>query len=172
MKLDAIMEKEEKKPGTYVGAKFTPSTVARLKHFAKKHEIPNYLDSDKYHSTIIYSRKHVPDLSIEEKLVEKWIGKPDKLELFETGNGSKALVMLYVCDEQTKLHHHIRSTTCATHDYPEYKVHVTLSYDIEDYDQDKLEELPLHTIGDLEIHLLYTEELSTDWAASTIRKKD
>jgi hypothetical protein len=170
MKLENIFEKVEKKPGTYVGAKFTPQTVARLKKFGRDNNIPNHLEKDKYHSTIIHSKKHVPEMEAHLIMKDKWIGKPDKLEIFDTTGGARALVLRYLCEEQHKLHHHIMSHTEATYDYPEYKIHVTLSYDIQDFEEERLEELLLHKIGDLIIHKLYTQDLVEDWAAATIKK--
>jgi hypothetical protein len=172
MKLETLIEREGQKPGTYVGGKFDRKTVARLKKFAKDHNIPNYLESDKYHTTIIYSRKHIPDLDISNSLKDNWIGKPEKLEIFSTTGGGKALVLRYSCDEQKKLHQHIMDTTVATYDHPEYKIHVTLSYDIGDYDEDKLDNLPLDKLGELIIDKIYKEELNLDWASGTIKKKD
>lgn len=171
MKLIDLLEKEDKK-GTYVGAKFTNATVARLKKFSEKNNIPNYLSSDKYHTTIIYSKKYVPDLKIESKLEKQWKGKPEKLEIFKTQQGWKALVLIYECKQQTDKHESIMDSTDATYDYPEYKVHVTLSYNIEDYDEEKLKDLSLESIGEIVIDRLYQEDLNLNWAEKTVKDKD
>lgn len=169
MKLVEITEAKEK-PGTYVGAKFSTATLARLKKFIDRHDIPNGLTKTDMHTTIIYSRKHVPDLDVAGKLKPRWVGKPEKLEVFKTRSGLNALVLRYSCPEQAAKHKHIMDSTDATYDFPKYKVHLTLSYDIGDYDTDKLKDMSLESIGDIIITELYEEELNLDWNAKATKK--
>lgn len=161
MKLMKLMEKKER-TGTYMAVTFTSDTDARLRHFVKKFKIPNGLTKD-YHSTVIYSRTHVPGLEAQGKLKKKWVGKPTGFEIFETKDGPDALVLLYDCKEQTERHEHIMDTTDATYDYPEYNIHITLSYDIGDTDPKELLKLPVDSIGDIIIDDEYVEEFEVDW---------
>lgn len=171
MKLTQLFEqKEENKKGTYVGAKFSIETKVHIKKFIKEHDIPNGLTSKDMHTTLIYSRKHLDKVKGIGELKEPWIGKPKKLEIFKTQNGWKALVLRYECKEQVDFHENVMHTTDATYDYPEYKTHLTLSYNIEDMDEDKLLDLDVSSIGDIEIVKLYQEDLNLDWAEKTVKK--
>lgn len=172
MKLTDLLLEKKAQPGTYIGAKFTSDTVARLKKFVKDNDIPNGLKAADFHTTIIYSRVHVDDLEAQGKLKDKWVGKPVELDIFKTQNGWKALVLRYSCKEQEKRHKDIMDSTNATYDYPEYKVHLTLSYNIEDRDEEELKKLSLDSIGDIIIASEYKEDLNLDFAEKTVKKKD
>lgn len=163
MKLtNLVEEKKEKRTGTYSAVTFTSDTDARIRRFVKKNEIPNGLTTE-YHSTVIYSRKEVPELKALGKFKKKWIGKPTGLKVFETHDGPEALVLIYDCKEQKERHEHIMDTTDATYDYPNYDMHVTLSYDIGDADKKELLKLPIEQIGDIIIDNEYVEPFEVDW---------
>jgi len=60
MKLTEITDNEDK-PGTYAGVRFGANTLATVERFIEEHEIPNALEVKDFHSTLLFSRKHLPN---------------------------------------------------------------------------------------------------------------
>lgn len=159
---DIIVLSEDKNEGTYVGAKFSDDTVKKLKKLAKDLKIDNYVGSDKLHTTIIYSRKKFPDnFKAQGDLTPMWKGVPETLEIFPTRNNKNALVLRYSCKQQLERHEQLMNKYKATYDWPEYKIHLTLSYDCGDYDANSID--ITNYIDEIEISTEYTEELKLDW---------
>lgn len=163
MKLGDIMEekKEQEGKGTYVGVKFSKDTKDRLKEYMKKNDIPNPLPRDKMHTTVIYSRKRADDIKPHGKIDPPWIGKPESMEIFKTRDENNALVLRYKCKKLSDRHQYIMDKHDTTYDWPEFKIHVTLSYDCGDIDLDSLSDVK--DIGDIEIVEEYKEDLELDW---------
>lgn len=116
--------------GTYISAKLTKKSQQVLDKFVSDHNIPNAADPKQYHSTIIYSRKGVPDAkSYKFKLPFK--AKVKEWKKFDTqlGKSGKCLVAIMESPELEKAHKDIRKEYGATHDYPDFHPHVTVSYD-------------------------------------------
>lgn len=114
--------------GTYVSVELEAASKKELDKWVTDNKIPNAADPDQYHTTVIYSRKGVPDvknydlnLPIEAH-ISGW-------KIFPTQNGKKCLVAIIDSPELEKHHKTIRSKFGATHDYPDYHPHVTVSYD-------------------------------------------
>lgn len=129
--------------GTYASVTLSKESQKALDDWVTKNEIPNATDPSTYHSTLIYSRKGVPeakdykvDLPIKAK-ISKW-------SIFKTQQGKDALVAIMDSPVLTQHHKNLRSQYGATHDFPEYHPHVTISYD---YGSD----VPPKKIPDLEL---------------------
>jgi hypothetical protein len=165
MKLTEIAQPTEQ-PGTYAGVHFSDATKGALSEFAKKNKIPKALGKEHYHTTLLYSRKHLPNYKPMGKYdspmkgvaqeFEVWPAEPD-----ENGKVKNCLVLKYSCPELYQRHHKLMLQHGATYDYDEYKPHVTLSYDVGKFDISKL---PTFS-GNLEIVEEYHEDLQTSgWA--------
>lgn len=158
---------EATKKGTYAGVRFSDDTVKMLRKFAKDHKIPNRVPHKKFHSTVLFSRKYLPDYKPAGEYEEALVGKPTKFELWpsqpdEDGNVSQCLVLCYKCPELEARHKELMNKHEATYDFPQYKTHVTLSYNVgDDFDLDKLK---VSDIDDLQIANEYSEELNLTWA--------
>lgn len=169
MKLrDILMEQQER--GTYAGVKFSPDTVARIKAYIKDNNIPNPLRSEKFHTTLVYSRKYIPEYEPAGKYPEPMIGTPVRLDVWKTkptdgSEPSNCLVMEYDCPELTARHEELMAEHGATHDYPEYRTHVSLSYSIGDLDYKTLPDI-IEGIGPIEIVEEYGEDLDLNWAVN------
>jgi hypothetical protein len=165
VKLETLSEalKESPTRGTYVAVNFSKDTAKRIKAFIKKYNIPNPLATNKLHTTIIYSRKYLPEFKTQGKLDEPWVGKPSKLEIFKSREGNNCLVVLFTCKEAVARHKEIMKDHEATYGFPEFKTHFTLSYDSGDFDPDSIKNLK-DELGDIEIVEEYTEDLNLDWA--------
>lgn len=161
--MDLFEKKSEPVKGTYAAVKFSKDTMDNIKDFVDKHNIPNPLPSDKYHTTLIYSRKYLPDFKSKGKYDEPLIGKPEKLEIFETQDKKNALVLRYECKDLTDRHNEIMDEHKATYDFPEYKIHITLSYDCGDFDPKSIKDIE-DEIKPIEIVEEYDDELKLDWA--------
>lgn len=170
MKVSELIMETPKK-GTYAAVNFSDKTKKAVQNYIDKNDIPNPLNSDKFHTTLLYSRKHLPDYEpkgeYEESLVgtptgfEKWPSQPD-----EDGNVSMCLVLKFDCPELTQRHHDLMDEHQATFDYPEYKTHITLSYNVGDLQCADLPDFP----ENLEIVGEYGDDLNLNWAKENTKK--
>ena len=157
--------------GTYIAAKFSKKSKDLLKKLATDLEVPNILPREKMHVTIVYSKKAFTNFDIHGKLEKPWKAKVKDLEIFKTQTGKSALVLRLDCQDLTDRHNYFEKEHGATYDYPEYKIHVTLSYDVgDDWKIPKTE--PSETVPELELDEEYYEALSLDWAGKDKDKKD
>lgn len=164
MKVIEIIEEKKTPDGTFAGVRFDEETKKALDEFIKDNDIPNPIDLNKVHSTLLYSKKYLPDYKAAGKLDEPWEGEFKHFSIFgstpeDGGEASKCLVMEYSCPEQTARFDELMEKHKATYDFDEYKPHVTLSYDVGGLDEKKL---PKFKKG-LRIVEEYQEDLSLDW---------
>ncbi len=150
--------------GSYFGAKPTKETTAAMREFMGDHHIPNPLEDDKLHATVVYSRAFCGARPLG-KLNPKWKGKFTEFDMFPTSprineaKSSKCLVMKFECPEMFERHHYLRKHHGATHDFPDFKPHMTLSYDVGDFDHLNLP----HYDGPHEFEEEYSEPLDLSW---------
>jgi len=172
MKLKDLMEQSKKK-GTYAGVRFDTETNRALHKYMTENKIPTSVRPDKLHTTLLYSRKHLPNYKPAGKIQPPMTGNPTGLDVWETqGENSaktKCLIFQYDCPELVTRHKSLMKEHEATFDYPEFKPHVTLSYDIGDMDIDKLPNID--EIGPLNLVEEYGEDLDLDWAQNKGVKK-
>lgn len=165
MKLTDIFEQKEEKPGTYAGVRFSPASVKALRKYAKDNGVPNRLPHENFHTTLLHSRKHLPDYEpagdydspLKGKVtgIEIWQSRPD-----DDGNTKNCLVLKYDCPELVARHEELMDEHNATYDFDEYKPHVTLSYDTGDFNSKDLPKFE----DELEIVSEYKEDLKDSWA--------
>lgn len=159
---------ESVKQGTYAGVRFSQDTKDAVNKFLKDNNIPKPVNVEKLHTTLLYSRKHLPNYKPAGKLEAPLVGTPDELVVWKTqgDNGqeqSNCLVMKYTCPKLVQRHKDLMEEHDATFDYAEYNPHITLSYDIGDLDITKLQDVK-KTIRSVDIVEEYAESLSLDWA--------
>jgi 2'-5' RNA ligase len=166
MKLSEILtefKRSEAPEGVYVGLHFDQETRDKVKKFLDDNKIPNPIDVNKLHTTVLYSRKPVDNLQPMGQLDPAMCLKCKELEVFPTQDGKRALVMRVENDQLVKRHNEFIGMG-GTSDYPEFKPHVTLSYDIgKDYDHSHLSVDELDSINAVEE---YSEPLKLDWSKS------
>ena len=138
---DILLEvkKNETHPdGTYISVVLSKKSQDELDNWVSNHNISNPSDPKEYQSTVVYSRGGVPkartyDLGLPiEASIKEW-------KLFDTQTGAKCLVGVVDSKELTAHHKAIREKFGASHDFPEYHPHITVSYD---YKGEILKELP------------------------------
>ena len=115
--------------GTFVAWTVDDETDECLNEWLDDNGFPR-LDID-FHSTIAYSRRKVlPDIA-------KGDIEPIEVEDFEfdfLGEEHNVLVLRFDCEEMKERHEFLKSEHGATHDFPTYKSHVTLCYDVNEID--------------------------------------
>lgn len=169
MKLHELKEALKKK-GTYAGVRFCDNTKDAIQTYMDENNIPNMLDKEKLHSTLLYSRKHCPNYTPAGDT--SMTGYPDEFVVWNTqapagkeGETSRCLVLKYHCPELEKRHADLRAEHGATHDYPDYTPHITLSYDIGDTDVEQLPDISKF-LSQINIVHEYGEDLDLDWASA------
>ena len=125
---EKYLGKKQHADGTYVSAQLDKASTDDLFAWVKENKIPNPYDPNEYHVTIVYSRKGIPevenykfDLPIKCEI--------SSFEIFTTQSNTQCLVAKLSSECLTSIHNDIRKKYGATHDFPSYKPHVTLSYD-------------------------------------------
>lgn len=145
------MKKLKQLNDTYVACRFTDETVDGLVELQRLIDVPNPVPAHELHTTIVSSREYVP-FPLERGNVllatEAW------LETWETQSGN-ALVLRFDSDY---LQDRFDVAMClgATYDFPDYKPHITLSYDVGSCIFTK-EKIQIEIIRDLE----YQESLDS-----------
>jgi len=172
MILEELFESEEKPPGTYAAAIFDKDSQKIVADYIRKNEIPNSTKPTKIHCTIIYSREHIPNFKITKNYDTPLKCVPNGLVVWKTqpdddGNTKNCLVLKLKCPEIVKRHEELmQKYPMATYDYPEFKVHMTLSYDIDDMTKDDFPDFDeeLYLSGEI------TSPLDTVWAKKNTKK--
>lgn len=155
---------EQATKGTYAGVRFDTETKRALHKYIKENKIPNSIRADKAHTTLLYSRKHLPNYKPAGKI--NMTGNPTGLTVWNSqgtnGPKTKCLILKYDCPALAARHKALMKEHDATYDFPQYKTHVTLSYDIGELDVNKLPDPS--EIGPLKIVEEYGEDLDLNWA--------
>lgn len=170
MKLSEIILTEAEQKGTYAAVRFDAETVQKLTDYIKDNEIPNGVLPAKMHCTLLYSRTHCPDYEPQGEINPPYQAKPVALEIWPSqGDDPKnCLVLKFECEDLVKRHKQLMQDHDATYDFPEYKTHVTLSYDAGDLDLDDLPDI-VDAIGKLTIVSEYGEDLDLDWSKKSTK---
>jgi len=161
MKLHEIKELN----GTYAGYRFSTNTKNSLYDFINKYKIPNKIDKNELHTTLLYSTKNLPNYKAAGKLESPYIGIPKKFFIWDTknddGDTKLVLVLTFKCPELVARHKELMKKYNAKFDFSEYKPHVTLSYDVgKDFDITKLD---IKDFPDLELETEYGEDLNLNY---------
>ena len=167
MRLEELFEATEKK-GTYAAAKFDSDSKKLIADFIKDNKIPNPTKTDKLHCTVIFSKAHIPNFKAAGKYDEPMECKPKGLVVWNTQTeGVRCLVLELKCPEFVARHKELmKQYPEATYDYDEFKVHVTLSYNIGDMDIKELPEIK----QSLMLVSEYTNPIDDTWAKKNSSK--
>jgi uncharacterized protein len=139
---------KEHRNGTSAAVKYDEISCLIFHQWMKILKIPSPIDAKDLHTTIIYSRTPIPEsaqhsMDDEELKRKRWRFSPKSIELF-SGTDEQALVMLLEAPELVEIHNELIKAG-ATHDFPEYNPHITLSYNVPvDYDYKSIILPPMH----------------------------
>jgi hypothetical protein len=146
--------------GTYASLTLDDASLAKLAALRDQLGVSNGVDPADMHTTVIYSRKPCPGAMSMHELSTPFTGHVRGLHTWPTQEGKRCLVAEIDCAPVNELHQLMRDRYGATHDYPEFTPHVTLSYDCGD------QELTLppgeHTVGYTDLHV---KPLDPKWSA-------
>ena len=161
---------EEK--GTYAGLRFSTETIKIINKICDKFNISSNVPNEKLHSTLLFSRKYLPNYEPKGEYNDIIVGKPVQCNIwkFEDDN---ALVLQYDCEEQVKRHESLMKEHGGTWDHDNYIPHVTLSYDVgEEFDLKELNDCVKSEPFDIEIVSEYHEDLDLDWTNNNLEKEN
>ena len=142
----------EKSKGTYAAVRYSDESIKKLEKVVKELPNPNY----DFHTTLLYSRKYLPNYKPLGKIQET--ATVNGFKIFDTQDEKRALVLTLDCPFLVNRHNELMKEHGATYDYDEYIPHITLSYDLEDR---QIEKINFNEV--LEIVLEYSEDLKLDW---------
>ena len=142
--------------GLYVAVKFKQETIDKIVAFQELNNIPNPVPAEDLHSTVVYSRVKI-DWTPEDNINLRVNTDASVLETWETRSGKNCLVWHYYSPYQHKRFKEAMEEG-ATYDFPEYKCHITLSYDCGDVTAEAINKPDFPILLDHE----YMEELETD----------
>lgn len=154
------LKKQSTPRGTYAAVKFCKDTTALIQDFCESTQIPNPVPVDDMHCTVIYSRKYLPEFQALGEIDPPNIATFKGFRVFPTSSGEKVALVLEL---QSKFlhdrHQSIMKEHGATYDFDEYIPHITVSYDVGDFDPstldtDKLEDTEFNIVSE------YTEDLN------------
>lgn len=160
-----LMETHQK-PGTYAGVRFSTQTKIDLIKYCIYNNIPNPVSVDNLHSTLLYSRKHLPAYKACGDYFLPMHGKAKELTVWKTtplnptDEKTRCLILVYDCEDFIDRHKNLLNRHNTTHEYSDFTPHITLSYNIGNLD---ISNLPPYT-GSIVIVREYQEELDLDWA--------
>lgn len=151
-------------PGVYACVKFCEETNTDLYLWGIKNYIPNVEQEGEYHSTILYSRAPCPGYVPENKLEQPIIVYgPFTPHIFPRKDSDKNVLVLEFKCQWMEDRHKLGRALGASHDFPEFRTHVTISYDAGDVDLSMLTEFK----GPLKIVRENVEPLDTDFFERT-----
>jgi len=130
LKIEKLLEEAGFNKGIYIDAKPDPNSIEKIWRYLKQVGIP-VMPINKTHTTIIYSRRAPQgDFQIIDKQL---VAEPKAFRIF--GKGTKdspyALVIELESPGLQKLYREYMRGYHLVSDYPEYRPHITVTYDIE-----------------------------------------
>lgn len=159
-------------PGTYAAVTYTEESLDRLFRFANAANIPNLVDPDDVHTTMIFSK--VPIASIEHGTIDftqaNLVAYPDRFESWLTRPMEDVIqtrcLILKLASEHLEWYHEMLSRCFnAIYDFEKYTPHIALSYDIADFQYSELQD-KVKEIGKLDVESFYAEDLDLTWSPS------
>lgn len=128
--LATLSQYAKHKDGTYVSMDLSDESRALLDNFVEMSlGLTERVDPSTYHITVIYSRTPVPTAEHIAGMSTDTTASVIGYEIFPTKNDGKCLVMRLEYSFANALNSKLTQEG-ATSDYPEYKPHLTLAYDM------------------------------------------
>lgn len=147
-------------PGTYIAVRVHPESERLIREFMELYDVPIVYPN-------VERRRHITLVSSDDDFVKEFEAKPDvkymampkKLDVMPTREGNPCLVLHLECTELVARHNEILERYNATDRYPEFKCHISFSYDIGNYDMSKLPPFMAPIVVGEE----YCEEFNANW---------
>lgn len=163
MRLAQLVTEKSKPVGAFVGVRFSDKTNDELIELIEGLEVDNPTKIDALHCTVMYTEKEVPELLdySGQQFDPPLIATPHKFEIFESSDGNKCLVLRVKCDKLFERHENIKSEYGAVYTHKEYKPHITLSYNCNNFTIDQ--SWTNKIVKEIEIVEEYVNPLDSDW---------
>lgn len=147
--------------GTYVALRLTPLSNRAVRLHCLENGIAMEAPSveQRLHTTVIYSRKHCPDMPQDIDPLAIYTATFKDWHLFDNGDGTRALVMLLNSPAIEQRHRDLMLGHDATYDYPQYHPHITVNYRYPGANVSDLKRYPFLIILGEE----YIEDLDITW---------
>lgn len=130
MNIASLSQYAKHKDGTYVSMDLSEESKQLLDNFVEMNlGLTERVDPSSYHITVIYSRTPVPSAEGGAGLTTETSASVVGYEVFPTKNDGKCLVMRLKFTFAEFLNRKLTDEG-ATSDYPEYKPHLTIAYDM------------------------------------------
>lgn len=150
--------------GTYAKVMLSADHAQIVKTITDLINVENAVSPFDLHTTVVFSRtscKTIKEYSPRLPIKAHGIG----FEIFDNNDGTKSLVMLLDSQELHTMHNTFRNYHGASHDFPTYLPHLTLSYDYRQENTPEPSILPY--FNDLTFDAFVVEPLSFSWVPAT-----
>lgn len=127
--------------GAYIKLTYNKCSVDNLYKYMISNNIPNMINMDDIHTTLLYTRKAIAGYIPSNKLNGIKVN-PLKLDLWKTCDGLNCLVLLIESKDISNLHNYIVKQYNGKHMHNQYIPHITLSYNIDNNFNYKKLQLP------------------------------
>ena len=153
--------------GVYIAVKYNLYSILKINEIAEHYKVPNIIPLDKFHTTLIYSKKATPNVEIKNKV--SYIALPDKLDIWESQSGSKSLVLTLKSKHLIDRNKELTDKYNFISDYSKYIPHITISYSIEDWN--RIDEMQTYLTNNKIYNIMsitseYKDEIQADWSDS------
>lgn len=161
MRLDEILKLiEAPEDGTFVGVKFLPADAQKLESFSIENQVPNPNPATKMHITLLFSTNPIPDYKPYGQYKSGLTATPKDVKIWGEDE-EKVLVLILESPQLVKRHQYLmKKHPNAKWDFPEYIPHVTLSYDVGDFDPKVLD---ISKLGKLTLVEEYGEDIDPEY---------
>lgn len=151
------------KKGVYIRLEYKYDSVKKLYKYLIDNNIPNHINMNDIHTTLLYSKKCLDGYIPENKLKNINV-KPLRFEMWKTCENSNCLVLLVENKNINKLHNYIVKYYKGKHFRKQFIPHITLSYDIDiNYNYKELK------IPDFDLIINNEIMYNTDWKFAKLR---
>lgn len=149
--------------GTYAFVTLDTHTKQRLHQLTSELNLPNAVRPDKYHVTLLYSKKSLPEYEPKGVYHSPIIAEPGEYAVFlQDDDNTRCLVLKLECPVLVNHHKYLMARHGGEYDFPDYIPHVTLSYDIGSLDIDTLPPISKYLTEILLVEE-FGEPLSDNW---------
>ena len=159
--MNIIKELEKNTNIQYVAVRLSQSSKNKVELYLKENKIKNPITKDKMHVTVMYSTTIIDmkDALLDKKIKEYLI--PLKFNIWKTQDGANGLVVEMESEYLKKRHFYWKERNGKPL-YPEFKVHLSLSYNVgDDFD---LSALDIDKFPIVDVVEEYAEPLNLNFA--------
>jgi 2'-5' RNA ligase len=149
-------------PGTYAKLVPTEETKKRIAQVVNLLNITNPVSTNSLHVTVVYSRAQCDEIK-DLNLVLPIKAHGDSFKKFHQQDGTDCLVLKLNSNAIQDIHWTAREQYGATHDFPQFQPHITLSYD---HPHAAPNDSLIQYFNNLTFDQYHVEPLDLEWSSS------